>query len=153
MSFPQITFFILIALFFLSGCTAYDTVRHNTFTMRIPQWEQQDKVTTEGIPLGFFTTDSQCHINLTFSLQPLFAAVHTSSASLSTRDKDAILDSTIYDTVATFTYRLAQPELQGKLKVLACPLHYTYVVDYSCPPKAFAKRQSEVTRVLESMTC
>lgn len=150
----KILFPFLFLLFLVSGCTAYDTVRHKTFTLQVPQWEQQEKITPGGIPLGFSTTDGSCHINLTFFLQPLFAAVHTSSASLAARGgKDAILDSTIYDTVATFTYQLAQPELRGKLKILACPSQYTYVVDYACPPKAFANRQSDVTKVLDSMTC
>jgi len=150
----QLVLFFCFLLFFLSGCATYDSLRHNSFTMQIPPWEYQEKISFEGTYNGFFATDGSCALNMTFSSQSVLAAAHASFASLHAQDQQATVIPEIFDTSATLVYQLSQPEpLQGKLKILACPSHYTYVVDYSCPQKIFAKRSSDAAYVLDSMTC
>ena len=147
-------FFTLSTLLLLmSGCTAYDLLRHQTFTMRVPQWDKQEIIPGPYIePSGYFSSSKDCALNITITRERHIALAYAAFERLRALDAQAIETYEIFDTVAMAHYTLSSTST-GDLRILSCPSGYTYLADYSCSSPAYASYSDQILSVLDSMQC
>ncbi|MBI1972796.1 hypothetical protein HYS50_02215 [Candidatus Woesearchaeota archaeon] len=145
--------FLLVLLLFLSGCTAYDVVKHKTFSLQVPQWEQQDILRDwRGAETGFFASDGVCTLSLNISRNSYLAVAQPLFEQLRSADPASIVEYTLLESFVFLTYQLPGGK-KGAFQIISCPSGYTYLADYQCPAATFSSRQEEIDSVLGSMTC
>ncbi len=145
--------FFVVFLVFLSGCTSYDVVKHKTFSLQVPQWEQQDILRDwRGAETGFFTSDGVCTFSLNISRNSYLAVAQPLFEQLRSADPASIVEYTILESFVFLTYQLPEGK-KGALQIISCPSGYTYLADYQCPTAEFPSRQEEIDYALGSMVC
>lgn len=146
--------FFFFSLFFLTGCTASDIFQHESFSVSLPRWEQQDITTSSfGFITGISISDDFCTVHFTISQTPLLPAAKFQLDSLSSHNL-TLYDKSVSESEVFLAYGLFQEDTyQGDLRIMTCPNKFTYTVDYRCTSAAYERRTKDIFTLLDSMQC
>ncbi|MBS3145152.1 hypothetical protein J4208_06230 [Candidatus Woesearchaeota archaeon] len=146
----------LVLLIFITGCTPTDIFQHESFSVSLPRWEQQQVTTSSlGFITGISTTDNSCTVHFTFSRTPLLQAAKLQLDSFSSLGNLTVYDKFVSETEVFFSYGLSSDEkfYRGDLHIMACTNDFTYVLDYRCTLAVYEDRAEEIFTLLDSMQC
>ncbi len=144
-------FLFLFLLLFLTGCTSYNTLRHETFSMKIPSWEDSSMQQTAGMTNGFFSANKNCSFNLTINSNTHLQVAYPFFERLRALDPALLLDYEIFVSSVVLHYRLA--DRLGNVYIITCPSGVTYFTDFSCTEKTYDSYTSIIQTSFDSMTC
>ncbi|MDP1694248.1 MAG: hypothetical protein Q8L34_01790 [Candidatus Woesearchaeota archaeon] len=144
-----------MSAFFLAGCTRTDIFQHESFSVSLPRWGQQEVTTSSlGFITGISTTDGLCTIHFTFSRTPLLQAAKLQLDSFSSLGNLTVYDKFVSETEVYFSYGLSSLDFsRGDLRIMACTNDFTYVIDYRCTLAAYEDRAEDIFTLLDSMQC
>ena len=145
-------YYFLLALLFLTGCTSFDTLRHESFTMAVPSWKQQSIVEDFGIANGFFSTNGDCIFNLSISREFYLQVTQPFFQRLRLANPQALLQYDIFESLVLLHYELPNGR-KGDARILACPSGFTYLADFSCSTAAYERHHDTIISSLDSMDC